>query len=202
MARWPPERRTPRARAAPRRLRYRGGCRGEVEGLQEAPGALVPDYAQAFYFLSLRVEKDDPGRAEQREALEQCAIGFAVGGHVYLEQKHAVERGAHSRVAEGERLHLLARDAPVGIEIEHHRPPGRGEPAFQLAERRDAVPGQRGGRCRRLATELGKRAQRVAAARERADQQRDADDRGYDACSLPQPPPARHVRRKQDGRAQ
>ena len=101
--------------------------RGAGKRLEEALGVLVADHPQAPDLAALRVEEDDSRRAEQREALEQRLVLRGVRGHVRLQQQHAVELRLHARLAEGEGLHLLAGDAPVGIEVEHHRLARRGE---------------------------------------------------------------------------
>jgi hypothetical protein len=47
---------------------------------------LEADDAQVEEFLAFGVEKDDAGRAEQAEALQQRLVGIAVGGDVGLQQ--------------------------------------------------------------------------------------------------------------------
>src|SRR5919109_2787320 len=89
--------------------------------LEEALGWLVADDAQVRDLAPGRVEEDDAGRAEEREALEELAVDGARSGHVRLQQQDLPELGPHARVAQGEFLHLLTRNAPVGIEVEHDR---------------------------------------------------------------------------------
>src|SRR6267143_1980361 len=170
--------------------------------LEEALGVLVADHAQALDLAPLRIKEDDSRRAEKRKALEQRAVGFIVGGNVCLQKHYALERGAHARIRERVRLHLLARHAPVGVEIEHRRLAGRVQPLLQLAEGCNAYPRQRRGGGGAAAREAGKRPQRIAASRERPDQQSQARGEQRDARRLPQPPPVRCRRRQGIDRAQ
>src|SRR5687767_9453080 len=85
----------------------------------EAFCVLKSDHPCAVNLAPLRVEEDRAGRAEQAKTLEQRAVVVVVGGDVGFQQQCARHLVGHRRVAEREALHLLARDAPVGIEIEH-----------------------------------------------------------------------------------
>lgn len=76
---------------------------------------------------SANPKEDDARRAEKAETLEQVLVVLAVVGPVRLEQQQAVELFTDTCVDEGEVLHLLARDAPVGIEIQRHGPIGTGQ---------------------------------------------------------------------------
>ena len=67
-------------------------------------------------------KNSDARRPEQAEALQQRAILGAVGVTSACSSS-SPPAALHGRVGEGEALHLLARDAPVGIEVEHHRRP-------------------------------------------------------------------------------
>src|SRR5690242_15809179 len=89
---------------------------------EKALGRLVADDAQPGNLPPRGVEEDDARRPEKREALEQRAMRLVARRHVGLQEQHAVELGAHARIGEGELFHLLARHAPVGIEVEHRRP--------------------------------------------------------------------------------
>ena len=42
-----------------------------------------------------------------------------------LQQQHAIHARPHLRVGKRKALHFLAGHAPVGVEIEHHRPAAR-----------------------------------------------------------------------------
>src|SRR5258706_5657780 len=108
--------------------------------LEEAFRRLIAHDAQAGNLAALRVEKNDPWRAEEREALEKRAVRGVRRRDVCLQEQHAVELGTHPRVGEGELLHLLARHAPVGIEVEHRRLSRRREALADLGHRRD--PGE------------------------------------------------------------
>ena len=46
---------------------------------------------------------------------------WCIRGHIHLQQQQSVQALTHCRIGEGVALHLLARHAPVGIEIQHHR---------------------------------------------------------------------------------
>src|SRR5436190_11774956 len=91
---------------------------------EEALRRLVADDAELRNLAPLRVEEDDARRSEEPEALEQRAVGCVGRRNIRLQEQHAIELGAHPRIGQGEFLHLLARHAPVGIEIEHHRTTG------------------------------------------------------------------------------
>src|SRR5258706_14094771 len=108
--------------------------------LEEAFRRLIAHDAQAGNLAALRVEKNDPWWAEEREALEKRTVRGARRPEVWLQEQHAVELGTHPRVGEGELLHLLARHAPVGIEVEHRRLSRRREALVELGHRRD--PGE------------------------------------------------------------
>ena len=73
------------------------------------------------------------------EALQQRLVFRRVGRDVNLQQQHAAHFGFDARVAEGKRLHFLAGHAPVGVEVEHHRPARGLEPCIQLGKRADAL---------------------------------------------------------------
>src|SRR5437868_4272379 len=111
--------------------------------LEKALWRLVADDAQLRHLSALRIEEDDAGRTEKREALQQFAVGRRRRGDVGLQEHHAVKRRAHACVGQGVLLHLLARDAPVGIEIEHYRPSGGAQPVLELGERMHRRPRRR-----------------------------------------------------------
>src|ERR1700694_3892665 len=90
---------------------------GEGKGLEKPFRVLVTDNAEALYFPPLRVKEDDSRRTEERKALEQGAVLLAVRSHVGLQEQHRVHLRPDLRVGESELLHLLARHAPVGVEI-------------------------------------------------------------------------------------
>ena len=98
-----------------------------LQGLQEALGVLEADHARAVDLAARASKKIVPGRAEQAgSACSSSRSSALLRGHVGLQQQRAARACACTcRVAEGEALHLLARDAPVGIEVEHHRPARR-----------------------------------------------------------------------------
>ena len=115
-----------------------------------------------------------------------------------------------ARIGERVLLHFLAGHAPVRIEIEHHRPARglcRGELALEIRDALDALESDAGvfrGRAARArrgseqAVDAGQRLQRIAATRQRADQQQRAVDddrarRSRDArrsmpCRMSRPP--------------
>src|SRR5512138_2652672 len=111
--------------------------------LQETVGTLIADDAQPGNLAPLRIEEDNARRTEQRKALEERAMHFAVRGDVGLQHAHPLQLAAHPRVREGEALHLLARHAPVGVEVQHHGPPGSLQLTVQFRERADARPAHR-----------------------------------------------------------
>src|SRR3954471_7710035 len=100
--------------------------------LEKALGRLVTDDAQLRYLPAPRIEEDDAGWTEKREALQQFAVGGGRRGDVGLQEHHALERHAHACVGQGVLLHLLARDAPVSVEVEHHRTSGAAQPVLEL----------------------------------------------------------------------
>src|SRR5256885_8638878 len=114
---------------------------GSGKGLEEAFRWLVAHDAQAWNLAPLRIEEDDAGRTEKREALEKRAIGVARRRHIRLQEKHAIELGAHPGIGKRELLHFLARHAPVGIEVEHGGLFRRGEALVELDHRRYAGEG-------------------------------------------------------------
>src|SRR5579859_400146 len=111
---------------------------GGGKRLEEAFRGLVADDAQRGNLAALRIEEDDAGWTEEREALEKRPVGVVRRRYVRLQEKHAIELGAHTRVGECELLHLLARHAPVRIEVEHRRFPRPSEPLVELRHRRDS----------------------------------------------------------------
>src|SRR5687768_4854645 len=76
---------------------------------------------EVFPLDSVSAEKRNRRRAEDLEASKQRLVGVVVGGHVGLQQHSPGQRSLHGGIREREAFHLLARDAPVCIEVEHHR---------------------------------------------------------------------------------
>ena len=104
-------------------------------------------------FASARVEEHCRRRPQDREALEELAVSRVVCRHVRLDQIEPIHRRGDGRVGEGIALHLLAGDAPVGVEVEQKRASARLGTRERRVER---------GTCRH-ALEPGRR--RVARAR-------------------------------------
>ena len=86
-----------------------------------------------------RSKKMMPGGPNSRKRLSSawCSAALAVtSAWIFDDVRQPL---AHLRIAERVALHLLARDAPVGIEVEHHRAPARGrDGAVELAAGIDA----------------------------------------------------------------
>src|SRR5437763_8523555 len=76
--------------------------------LEEALGRLIADDAQFGHLSALRIEEDDAGRTEKREALQQLAVGRRRPGDVGLQEHRPVKRRAHACVGQGVLLHLFA----------------------------------------------------------------------------------------------
>src|SRR5690606_8042603 len=96
---------------------WKSGLQRPIQHRRERLRLHEPHHAHALALLARAVKEDDPRRPEQAEALEQRLVLVVVGGDVGLEQQHLAHALRHPRVAEGEALHLLARHAPVGIEV-------------------------------------------------------------------------------------
>src|SRR6476620_5247412 len=153
----------------PRRSRRSEPCL--AQGLDEAAAVLVADQAGGANLLAAGVEEDRPRRAEQAEPLQQRAVIGVVRRDVGLQQQRAGELLLHRGLGEREALHLLARDAPVGVEIEHHRAAGRAQGGVELVDAPDALEARHAGRRVDVAAcrESGERLERIGRARGRAD---------------------------------
>src|SRR3954449_2427741 len=88
---------------------------------------------------SLRTKKQNSGRTEQSEALEQLRVLSGICRHVRLQQQHFLHALTHARIGEGEALHLFARHAPVGVEVEHDGLASGGHSLLQLCHRADLL---------------------------------------------------------------
>jgi hypothetical protein len=111
--RWPPASRCrPAAHYRSSAVRVPSQARQQAE---KRFGVLKADHAHAFDLLAGAVEKDDSRRAVELETLQQRLVGVRVGSDVGLQQCPAGQFRLHARIGEGETLHFLARDAPVGI---------------------------------------------------------------------------------------
>src|ERR1035437_7745153 len=142
---------------------------GAVEGGYENVRRLVTDHPQSRNLPALPVEENDTGRSEQAEALEQCLVLGRIGGDIRLQQQHPLEFRFHPGVSESECLHFLARDAPVGVEIEHHRFAGGLQLRFESGEVADARKAHVARSTLGAGRKPGERPQHIAPARERAD---------------------------------
>src|SRR5664279_2449407 len=118
------------------------------EGIEEAAAVLVADEARGTHLLAARVEEDRAGRAEQAEAPQELAVQVVVGGDIGLQEQRAGELLLHRQVAEGEALHLLARHAPVGVEVEQHWPARRAYGGVELVDAANELEDRRGCRAR------------------------------------------------------
>src|SRR3989338_426288 len=158
---------------------------GVLQCFQELHRILIADHAGIAQFLALCIEKQDAGRAVQAKALEQGLVGFAVGGHIRLQQQHRFEFGLHVGVGESEAFHLLAGDAPVGVKIQHDRLPARlSDAPVEIRDIRDAGE-LHGLRCLRFgAADIAERAQQVARAGQCADQVSHAEQQRDQADAL------------------
>ena len=82
-----------------------------------------------------------PGGPKRLNRLSSALSSALLRGHVGLEQQRPGQPGLHRRIGEGEALHLLARHAPVGVEVEHDRATGAAQHGVQFldaAHRREA----------------------------------------------------------------
>ena len=104
----------------------------ERERLEELVGRLEADDAQAGDLAPGLVEEHDPRRAEEPEPLEQRLVLGGVLRDVDLQQHHLRELGLDLRIAEGKPFHLLARHAPVGVEVDHDGPARSLQPRLEL----------------------------------------------------------------------
>src|SRR5471032_196904 len=109
------------------------GCGEFVQALQERIRRLVPD--DPHHFVALRIEEDDARRPEQPEALEQRLIVGIIRRDVSAQQVELRQARTYPRIAEREMFHLLARHAPVRVEIEHGRTAGGLERQIQFRRR-------------------------------------------------------------------
>src|SRR5204863_1832926 len=91
------------------------------------------------------VIKEDRGWwAEETKPLEQRFVVSVVRRHIGPQQLHAGQLVGDPGIVEGEAIHLLARDAPVGVEVEYRRlAPCVRERRIELVDALDATPGQR-----------------------------------------------------------
>ena len=143
-------------------------CRdgGELGGFHES------DHAVLRSFGAVGAPERDGRGAEDPEALQQRLIGCVVGRDIGLQQHGTCERPLHGFVGEGITLHLFAGDAPIGIEIEHHRTTGRCRSGKFTVEPVRAFDGAEL-EALHFARELRDRRQRVASAERCADQHRE-----------------------------
>ncbi len=78
-----------------------------------------PSDALTFDFNTTAIEGDNGRRAKDTEVGEQCLIDLIIRCHIRLYEHRFFQFALHARVGECVVLHLFARDAPVGIKIEH-----------------------------------------------------------------------------------
>src|SRR4051812_47287428 len=149
------------------------GCDGLSNHGRELRGLHESDDAEVSLFLAISSIERDRRRSEDAEVLEQFPIDIVIRRDVGLEFHGVRKRALY--VAHGERVvfHLLARHAPVGVEIEHHgfsASLGCVDFAREICERLDAFEFE----LRLLARELRNRLERVGAAEGGACDERDA----------------------------
>ena len=100
-----------------------------------------------------------------------------------LSSSAPARRACTRGVGEREALHLLARDAPVGVEVEHHRASGRCSSArSSSATLRTGRKSTASRRARRPGAQMLQRLQRVAAPRGCADELHHADHAHHGRC--------------------
>ena len=143
---------------------------------------LVAGHAEVGLFLALFVKEQGGRRAEELEALQQGFVVCVVGGDIGLQQYSVLQFGLHGRIAESKAFHLLARHAPVGVEIQHHGlAVGLGDARIQfcalLTRSKRRVDGVFGGSVH----DIAERAQDVARAGQRADEIGHAQQQGENA---------------------
>src|SRR3546814_165394 len=153
------------------------------------------DQPQVALFFPVKPEKQGAGWANDTESLHQFLIDVIIGSDLGLEQHKPGQRVVHRRVGEVVLLHLLAADAPVGVEIEYDRLAcriGRGNGTVEIGGRLDGGEVQFGSGWGRTAAEYAlERLHQVAATGQRAEHLRAADHQQQHANRFPQPLPAR-----------
>src|SRR5215470_13601327 len=116
----------------------------QCETVQELIRRLEADHARARHLGSSAIKEDRARRTEQAEPLEERPVLRVVRRHVGPEQLHAGQLASDARITEGEAVHLLARDAPIRIEVEQYRLAARAcEHGIELVDARDEPPSRR-----------------------------------------------------------
>lgn len=72
-----------------------------------------------------RIEEQDRRQPQHLQVLQQRRLFRTVGGHIRLQQHRLGQACLHRGVAEGVFFELFTGHAPVGVQIQHHRPAPR-----------------------------------------------------------------------------
>src|SRR5215468_335353 len=164
----------------------------QCKTVQELIRRLEANHARARDLDSSAVEEDRARRPEQTEPLEERPVLRVVRRHVGPEQLHAGQLGGDARITEGEAVHLLARDAPIRIEVEQYRLAARVcEHGIELVDALDAPPCRRPDlRGARTRSQSFQRPQYIAPAARSADNLNRAQEYQHYANAFPHPRPA------------